>query len=61
MRGREEIEGERERERFQKKKQEQEKREQEKKKKERGELTVKARASSPELSVGSPVSGYHAV
>lgn len=26
-----------------------------------GELTVKARASSPELSVGSPVSGYHAV
>lgn len=25
------------------------------------ELTVKARASSPELSVGSPVSGYHAV
>lgn len=29
---------------------------------ERGEeLTVKAKASSPELSVGSPVSGYHAV
>lgn len=28
---------------------------------ERWELTVKARASSPELSVGSPVSGYHTV
>lgn len=28
---------------------------------ERRELTVKARASSPELSVGSPVSGYHTV
>lgn len=26
-----------------------------------GGVTVKARASSPELSVGSPVSGYHAV
>lgn len=25
------------------------------------ELTVKARAGSPELSVGSTVSGYHAV
>lgn len=28
---------------------------------ERGEQTVKARAGSPELSVGSLVSGYHAV
>lgn len=48
---------ERERESFHKKSRSRK----QKRERERGEQTVKARASSPELSVGSPVSGYHAV